>query len=118
MFPEKRASGLAPKCLKGLEERLTVPARDAGHEGALGLVQRLQPRRLTRATLRSELRPDRPAVAGIVGTDHQLLGLEPIDELGDVRAYAGAALGQRAQREGLARGYELGEDSQLGQGQA
>jgi len=117
MFPEKATSGFPPKCFEGLEKRLAMPARNAGDEGPFGFLQGGQPSRLTGAPLGRELRPHRPPIVGVVGADHQLLGREPIDELGDVRAHASAALGQGAQGEGLAGGHQLGQDVHLGQRQ-
>src|SRR2546430_1194717 len=53
-------------------------------------------------------------VRGIVYTPDQLVGLEAVDELGDVGSHAGAARGQLAKRHRLAGLHQLGQGGELG----
>ena len=78
------------------------------------LVHFLRSRGLALAAERRDGGPQAAPVRGIVYTPDQLVGLEAIDELGDVGSHARAARGQLAKRHRLAGLHQLGQGGELG----
>src|SRR2546428_13269374 len=72
------------------------------------LVHFLRSRGLALAAERRDGGPQAAPVRGIVYTPDQLVGLEAVDELGDVGSHARAARGQPAKRDRPARPPPLG----------
>ena len=66
----------------------------------------------------SDLGPDGPAVGWIGNTSDQLVRLQPVHKLGDVRFYACDLLRQLPQSEGLIGLGQMTERPELGQRQA
>src|SRR5438034_11227101 len=85
-------------------EQRTLGRLDGPHSGGMAA-----------AALGGQLGADRAAIVRIVRADDELLAFEAVHELRDVRAYAGGALSQRAQRKRLAGGDQHAEDVELGQ---
>src|SRR5438270_13820424 len=78
------------------------------------LVDFLRSRGLALAAKRRDGGPQAAPVRGIVYAPHQLVGLEAIDELGDIGSHARASRGQLAQRHRLVGLHELGQGRELG----
>src|SRR5262245_42438825 len=114
MFGEK-TSILAAENAQEPDQLVLLLRREAGEDRALGLLEGLQTGGVARPPLGGELRPDRAAVARVVGAEHELLRLQTVNERRDVRAHAGEPLGERAQGDGLPGGGELGERAELGE---
>src|SRR5262245_29578405 len=109
----KKASMLPPESREHLEEQLVLVRRKPGEQLALRALDRLHALGVPLASLGRELGADGAAIARIVRSDDELLSLEAVDKLGDVRSHARAALRKRAQRQGLARSHELRESAEL-----
>src|SRR5689334_13922588 len=78
-------------------QRLAVDSLQRGGQLAAHRFDLLCPRRLALAAERRNRRAQAAAIVGIVDALHQLLALEPVDELRNVGAHAGALRGELAQ---------------------
>jgi hypothetical protein len=68
--------------------------------------------------MNSQLGANAPAIIRIIDAPNQPIRLEPIDELGDVRADAAESRREVAQRDGFTRFCKSGKRTLLGHGQS